>query len=78
MYMLAFRNVVYGTCLLIKFARDDTAASGNVGTGRRRGAAAHSLAIFIQVPFGVRARDESAFGIPASNPVDAVVEKEEA
>lgn len=38
----------------------------------------YCLAILIQVPFGVRARDETALGIPSGDPMDAVVEKEEA
>lgn len=63
---------------LVEFARDDTAAAGDVGTGGRRRAAAHGVAIFVDPPLGVRARDEVALGIPAGDPVDAVVEKEEA
>lgn len=77
MHLMATLNVLSGSCRLIKLACDDTAASGNSGTSGRRGAAAHSLAILIQVPLGVRARDETTLGIPAGDPVEAVVEKEE-
>lgn len=38
----------------------------------------HGLAILVDPPLGVRARDKAALGIPAGDPVQAVVEKEEA
>jgi len=62
----------------VKFASNDTAATGDIGTGGRGGSTAHSVAIFVKPPLGVRARDEATLGVPASNPVDAVVEEEEA
>lgn len=38
----------------------------------------HRLAILAEPPFRVWARDEAALGVPASNPVDTIVKKEEA
>lgn len=61
----------------IELARDDAAAPGHSGARGRRHAAMHSLAVLIEPPLGVRARNETALGIPASDPVDAIVEKEE-
>lgn len=62
----------------VKLASDDTAAAGHVGTGRRRGTAVHGVSIFIEPPLGVRARNEVALSIPASDPVNAIVEEEKA
>ena len=63
---------------LIEFARNDTAAARHAGTGGWSHTTAHRLAILIEPPFGVGARDEAALGVPASDPVQAIVEKEEA
>lgn len=63
---------------LVEFASDNTAAARDVGTGGRRSTTAHGVAIFIEPPLGVWTRDEVALGIPASDPVDAVVKEEEA
>lgn len=62
---------------IIELASDDTAASGHVGTRGGRSATAHGLSILIEVPLGVGTRNESTLGIPAGDPVDAVVELEE-
>lgn len=62
----------------VKFASNDTAATGHVGTGGRRGTTAHGVSIFVEPPLGVRAKNEAALGIPAGDPMDAVVEEEKA
>lgn len=38
----------------------------------------HGVSIFIEPPLGVRARNEASLGVPASDPVNAVVEEEKA
>lgn len=38
----------------------------------------HGLAILAKPPFGVGPRNETTLGVPASNPVDTIVEEEEA
>lgn len=38
----------------------------------------HGGAIFIKPPLRVRTQDKAALGIPASDPVDSIVEKEKA
>jgi hypothetical protein len=61
----------------IELASDDTAAPRHVGTGRRRGTTTHGFSILIEVPLRVGTGDEPSLGVPASDPVNAVVEKEE-
>lgn len=61
----------------IELASDDTAAPRHVGTGRRRSTTTHGFSILIKVPLGVGTGNEPSLGIPASDPVDAIVEKEE-
>lgn len=61
----------------IELASNDTAAPRHVCTGRRRGPTTHGFSILIEVPLRVGTGDEPSLGIPASDPVNAVVKKEE-
>lgn len=57
---------------------NDTAAPRHVGTRGRRDTAVHGLPILVDPPLGVGTRDEATLGIPTGDPVQAVIEKEEA
>jgi len=63
---------------LLDLACNNTVAARDIGTGRRRDATAHSLTVLVQPPLRIRARNKSALGIPASDPVDAIIKKKEA
>lgn len=65
-------------CHLIELGHNDTVAPRHVGTGGRRDAATHRFAILIDPPLRIGARDEATLCVPASDPVDTVVEEEKA
>lgn len=62
----------------VKLARDDTVAPGHIGTCGGRDAATHRLTILVKPPLRVGTWDEAALGVPTGDPVDAIVEEEEA
>lgn len=65
-------------CHLIELGHNDTVAPRHVGAGGRRDATTHRFAILIDPPLGVGTRDEATLCVPASDPVDTVIEEEKA